>query len=61
MKQLLDALEAEIHAYEVDTGKMTSQVSKMTSMASNFTGYTAQLIAAVLRVTHHLKEVQFYI
>jgi len=54
MKHMLDSLEGEIEEYEKETGKVN--ITKKVEVPSFVSGYTANLLSIIIRLTHHLKE-----
>lgn len=54
MKKMLETLEKEIEGYEEQTGRVN--VSKKIEVPSFVSGYTANLLSIIIRLTHHLKE-----
>lgn len=54
---MVEQLENEIAAYEMETGRPPTHVSTLSGSGS-FSGYTASLITAVTKLMSYLKEVQ---
>ena len=54
---MVEELENEIAAYEMETGRPPTHVST-SSGSGSFSGYTASLITAVTKLMGYLKEVQ---
>ena len=54
---MVEQLENEIAAYEMETGRPPTHVSTLSGSGS-FSGYTASLITAVTKLMGYLKEVQ---
>ena len=54
---MVEQLENEIAAYEMETGRPPTHVSTLSGSGS-FSGYTASLITAVTQLMGYLKEVQ---
>lgn len=54
---MVEQLENEITAYEMETGRPPTHVST-SSGSGSFSGYTASLITAVTKLMGYLKEVQ---
>ena len=54
---MVEQLENEIAAYEMETGRPPTHVS-ISPGSGSFSGYTASLITAVTKLMGYLKEVQ---
>ena len=53
---MVEQLENEIAAYEIETGRPPTHVST-SSGSGSFSGYTASLVTAVTKLMSYLKEV----
>lgn len=54
---MVEQLENEIAAYEIETGRPPTHVST-SSGSGSFSGYTASLVTAVTKLMSYLKEVR---
>ena len=57
MEEILSHLDEEIKQYELETGKERDEIRlPKFQVPSSVSGYTANLLSMLLRLTHHLRE-----